>query len=145
LGCITSAWSEDTTRTAQSTSCGIATGGEEAEGVAEVVGDLPSLVVTTASRTQSSRLTMGTVGTMLVARVASWNDVGVGEGAKGAEEDVTARLELAVVEFATSVSHSSELEARMEAVAAEVAGDLPQRSRSADVFASKVLLRESCC
>lgn len=81
----------------------------------------------------------------MVARVASWNDVGVGEGAKGAEEDATARLELAVVEFATSVSHSSELEARMEAVAAEVAGDLPQRSRSADVFASKVLLRESCC
>jgi hypothetical protein len=137
LGCVTSAWSEDSTRTAQSTSCGIAPGGEEAEGVAEVVGDLPSLVVMTTSRTQSSRLTMGTVGTMLVARVASWNDVGVGEGAKGAEEDATARLELAVVEFATSVSHLRSWRRGWRR--------LLQRSRSADVFASKVLLRESCC
>lgn len=41
LGYLTTAWMEGTTRTAESTSCGAASCGEDAAGVAKVVGDLP--------------------------------------------------------------------------------------------------------
>jgi hypothetical protein len=112
LGCVTLAWSEETTRTAESTSCGVATGGEDAEGVAEVVGYLPSLVVTSDDNLTPAVVTI---------------DDGDGGGDVGGEESFC-------------MEDTSEAMGTAVGVLLVEILSLPWRSCSADVFASKLVV-----